>query len=165
MKITLIAAVLLLSSPAFAQSILERAAKDQIVDMGSEEPAMRQAFEKARATLDDFLVKSQKPAPGTSSYALKVAVREGPDTEYIWVNQFTWSGSAFSGRLNNEPRIIKGIKPGQLYKFDRAQIVDWTYLDAGTPRTFGNFTACALLSKESPAEAEQFKRRIGLECK
>ena len=28
----------------------------------------------------------------------------------------------------------------------------------------GNFTACALLTKEPPARAESFKRQYGLSC-
>ncbi|MEK8035074.1 DUF2314 domain-containing protein [Ideonella sp. DXS29W] len=149
---------------AFAQSISEKAAQDQVVDMKDEEPAMQRAFEKARSTLDDFLVKSKAPLAGTSSYSLKLAVRGNSETEYFWVNEFTWSGDSFTGRINNEPRLVKGIKLGQLYKFSRSQIVDWTYLDEKSRKTYGNFTACALLSKEPPGEAEELKRRYGLQC-
>ena len=155
---------LFLSAAAFAQSITERAEKDQTINMESEEPAMRQAMEKAQATLDDFLVKAKQPAAGTSAYALKVAIREGRDTEYFWVNEFTWADSSFTGRINNEPRVVMNLKVGQIYKFTRSQIVDWTYIDEKAQRTFGNFTACALLSKEPPAQAEEFKRRHGLVC-
>jgi uncharacterized protein YegJ (DUF2314 family) len=153
-----------ISCPLRAQSISERAARDQTVDMKSEEPAMRRAFEKARAALDSFLLKSKQPAAGTSSYALKVAVSDIGGTEYFWVNELTWSDDSFSGRINNEPRSVKNVKLGQLYKFNRSQIVDWTYIDEKAGKTFGNFTACAILSKEPVAEAEAFKRRYGLEC-
>jgi uncharacterized protein YegJ (DUF2314 family) len=160
----LAAALLCLPALSSAQSITERAEKDQTIDMRNEEPAMRRAMEKARATLDEFLVKAKQPAAGTDSYAVKVAVPEGPNTEYFWVNDFTWSDASFTGRINNEPRIVKNLKLGQIYKFSRSQIVDWTYIDEKTGRTFGNFTACAILSKEPPAQAEEFKRRYGLDC-
>jgi uncharacterized protein YegJ (DUF2314 family) len=158
------AALILLTALASAQSITQRAENDETTNMRSEEPAMQRAMEKARATLDDFLIKAKQPPAGTSSYALKVGIREGRDTEYFWVNEFTWSDGSFTGRINNEPRLVKNIKPGQIYKFSRSQIVDWTYVDEKNGRTFGNFTACALLSKEPPAQAEEFKRRYGLDC-
>ncbi|HEY2977162.1 MAG TPA: DUF2314 domain-containing protein, partial [Burkholderiaceae bacterium] len=105
----------------------------------------------------------QQPA-GTSSYALKVRIQEGRDTEYFWVEEFTWSDGSFTGRINNEPRLVTSIRPGQIYKFNRSQIADWKYIDAKSGKTFGNFTACALLSKQPPAQADEIKRRDGLDC-
>lgn len=132
--------------------------------MASEEPAMRQAFERARATLDDFLRKAENPSDGTTQYALKVAVSDGRNTEYFWVNRFAGSGDSFSGYLGNEPRMVKKYKFDERFSFRRAQIVDWTYIDQRTKSMLGNFTACALLTKESAADAEAFKRRYGFRC-
>ena len=125
---------------------------------------MWRATEKAQATLDDFLSKAKQLPAGTSSYALKVRVQEGRDTEYFWVEEFTWSDGSFTGRINDEPRLVKSIKPGQIVNFSRSQIADWKYLDEKTGMTFGNFTACALLSKEPPDKAKEIKRRDGLDC-
>ena len=144
--------------------ITERAHNDETTHTQSEEPALRRAAQRAQATLDDFLTKAKLLPAGTSSYPLKVRVQEGRDTEYFWVDEFTWSDGSFTGRINDEPRLVKGIKPGQIYKFSRSQIADWKYLDEKSGKTFGNFTACALLSKEPPAQAEEIKRRDGLDC-
>lgn len=159
------AAPLLFAALACTQPITERAENNETTSMQSEEAVlMRRAAEKAQATLDDFLTKAMRPPAGTNSYAVKVGIPEGRDTEYFWVNEFTWSDSSFTGRINSEPRVVKSIKPGQIHKFSRSQIVDWMYIDETSGRTFGNFTACALLSKEPPAQAEEFKRRHGLDC-
>ena len=133
--------------------------------MRSEEPALRQAAETAQATLDAFLAKAGQQPAGTSAYALKVMIQEGRDTEYFWVQEFTWSDGAFTARINNEPRLVKSIKAGQIVKFGRSQVADWKYVDDKTGRTLGNFTACALLTKEPPAQAEETKRRDGLDCR
>ena len=93
------------------------------------------------------------PPPGTSSFALKVAIRDDGGTEYFWVNQFQRIDDAYVGRLNNEPRMVKGYRLGQRIQFKHDQIVDWTYLDETQRRTHGNYTACALLSKEPPDQA------------
>ena len=160
-----IAALLpLLSTLACTQFTIERAQNDEVTHALNEEPAVRRATEKAQATLDDFLAKAKQQPAGTSAYALKVRVQEGRDTEYFWVEEFTWSDGSFTGRINNEPRLVKTIKPGQIYKFSRSQVADWKYFDEKNGKTFGNFTACALLSKQPTAQAEETKRRDGLDC-
>lgn len=149
---------------AIGQTIVERAARDEISYMGREEPAMRDAFRKASVSLDEFLSVAASPKPGTSSYALKVAVSDGRNTEYFWVNGFSRKGERFTGVLNNKPRLVKKHKLGERIEFTRAQVADWTYIDDANKRMVGNFTACALLTKEPPAQAEEFKRRYGLRC-
>jgi uncharacterized protein YegJ (DUF2314 family) len=165
MQLERIAAPLLfLSVLACTQPITQRAQNDEMTALQGEEPALRRAAEKAQATLDDFLTKAKLLPAGTSAYALKVRFQEGRDTEYFWVHEFTWSDSSFTGRINDEPRLVKSIKPGQMHKFSRSQIADWKYVDERNGKTFGNFTACALLSREPPARAEEIKRRDGLDC-
>jgi uncharacterized protein YegJ (DUF2314 family) len=149
---------------AVGQTIIERAARDEIAYMGREEPAMREAFRKAGATLDEFLSVAASSALSTSGYALKVAVSDGRNTEYFWVNGFSREGERFTGVLNNEPRLVKTHKLGERIEFTRAQVADWTYIDDAKKRMVGNFTACALLTKEPPAQVEEFKRRYGLRC-
>ncbi len=151
-------------APAFAQTAAEAAAKDDIINMSSETPEMRKAFAKAAATLPEFLKLAASPKEGTSGYALKVAISDGRNTEFFWVNNFSDDGKAFSGVLNNQPRLVKKHKMGERIGFKRSQVVDWTYLDTANHRMFGNFTACALLSQESEEDAEAFMEQYGLSC-
>jgi uncharacterized protein YegJ (DUF2314 family) len=148
----------------WSQTITERAERDEVTHMASEEPAMREAFAKAKATLSDFLTTAGNPPAGTTGFALKVAISDGKNTEYFWVNKFSSAGSVFTGVLNNEPRLVKRHKLGETISFDEKQIADWTYVDQTQRRMVGNFTACALLTKEPPAQAEAFKRQYGLRC-
>lgn len=152
------------ASGALGQTIYEKAEKDLTVNMRREEPAMRNAMEKARLTLDEFLLKAKKPAPGTDAYAVKVGIPQGNDTEYFWINDFAVSGQRFTGAINNQPEIVTSVKLGQRYSFDRGQIVDWVYVDVKKHKMYGNFTACALLTKEPASEAEELKRHYGLDC-
>jgi uncharacterized protein YegJ (DUF2314 family) len=160
----LLATVAFVACHAAAQSVVERAKADELVFMRDEEPAMQRAFEKARATLEDFLQKAKSPPAGTTSYSLKVGVRQGKDVEYFWVGNFTQTDSGFTGTINNEPRMVKSVKFGQQYSFPREHVVDWTYIDRNERRMVGNFTVCALLTKESAAEAEATRKRFGLRC-
>lgn len=149
---------------ANAQTLVERVKRDEIAHMSQEEPAMRSAFEKARASLDTFLAQAKSPAPGTDRYALKVAISDCQNTEYFWVVDFSGDGKQFTGVLNNEPRLVMKHRYGEKIAFRRDQIADWTYMDAPQRRMHGNFTACALLTKEPPAQAAEFKRQYGLRC-
>lgn len=152
------------SFAACGQSISERAQNDDVAYVDDDDPAMTRAFEKARATLDDFLQLAQAPKQGTEGYALKVAVTDGENTEYFWVGDFEARGDELSGVLNNEPETVKKYKFGERFTFTRDQVVDWTYMEPATPRMHGNYTACALLTHEDPQEAEEFKRQYGLHC-
>jgi uncharacterized protein YegJ (DUF2314 family) len=161
--LALLFAALAISS-ADAQTTIEKAERDELAFMQSDDPSMKRAFEKARATLDNFLRIASAPAPGTSSYALKVKVSDGQSTEYFWVSDFERSGNQFTGTLANEPRMVKKFKNGQRIQFGRNKIVDWTYIDASRKKMLGNFTACALLTKETPDEARKFRQMYGLDC-
>jgi uncharacterized protein YegJ (DUF2314 family) len=158
------APLLLLSILACTPFTGERARHDEVANLQSEETALRRGMEKAQATLDGFLAKAKQQPAGTSGYALRVKVEEGRDIEYFWVDAFTWSDGSFTTTINNEPRLVKGVKPGQVYTFGRSQVADWKYLDEKSGKTIGNFMACALLSTQAPARAEEIRRRDGLDC-
>lgn len=149
---------------AHAQNLVDRAKRDEIAHMSREEPAMRKAFEQAKASLDTFFAQAKAPATGSDSYALKVAVSDGRNTEYFWVADFAGDGEQFTGVLNNQPRLVMKHRYGEKIAFRRDQIADWTYMDTANRRMHGNFTACALLTKEPPAQAAEFKRQYGLRC-
>lgn len=147
-----------------AKSISNKAERDDITLMADADPAMQKAFALAQKTLPDFLREAANPKEGTSGYALKVGLTDGNDTEYFWMSDFVQKGDQFTATLANTPRMVRGYRPGQKVSFKQSQIVDWMYMDAGKRRMMGNYTACALLSKEPAAEAEAFKKQYGLRC-
>ncbi len=149
---------------AHAQRLGAKADRDEVSFMEDEEPAMQRAFARARSELDQFLGIARAPGPELVGFALKVGVREGADTEYFWVSNFSESSGEFTGEINNEPRIVKSVRLGQKYRFKRSQIVDWTYIDKSKRKMIGNYTLCALLTKETPEEAEAAKKRFNLDC-
>lgn len=114
--------------------------------------------------MDAFLKIAASPPPNTTSHAVKIAISDGKETEYCWILPFTRTGASFTGKLNNTPRLVAHVKEGQEIEFKKSEIVDWTYVDRSARRTYGNFTACALLTKEAPEEAAKFRKHYGLEC-
>ncbi len=129
------------------------------------DPVMARAFRMARANLDDFLELARIPPPHLRGFAVKVGVEEGDDiVEYFWINDFVQSGDTFSGKINNRPLLVKRVRAGQDYRFQRADIVDWTYIDMQTQTVHGNFTACALLARKSADVAAELRQKFGLAC-
>jgi uncharacterized protein YegJ (DUF2314 family) len=113
-------------APSHAASLVDRARKDETASMPDEDPAMRKAFDAARASLDGFLAKLKSPPTGTAGYAVKVGIRAGTDIEYPWVGNLSVDGDRLiSGRIDNEPRTVKVVKAGDTHGFARADIVDW----------------------------------------
>jgi uncharacterized protein YegJ (DUF2314 family) len=150
--------------PAAAQPIVERSRRDEVVRMQDEDPAMDAALRKAKLSLDDFLRTAASPPDNASSFAVKIAVSDGKDTEYFWIVPFTREGDSFRGTLGNTPRLVRHVRQGQEISFSKSQIVDWMYVDVDKRRLHGNFTACALLTKEKKEEAAKFRKLYGLEC-
>lgn len=156
--------VVIPAGPLHAQSRADRV-KPDASDAPKLDPAMQRAFSRARANLDEFLELARIPPPHLRGFALKVGVNEEPDVvEYFWVNDFIQSGDAFSGKINNRPLLVKRVRAGQAHKFQRADIVDWTYIDMETRRIHGNFTACALLIRKPPDLAAELRQKFGLDC-
>jgi uncharacterized protein YegJ (DUF2314 family) len=148
---------------AFSQSFMDKAKKDSAVEMNDEEPAMQKAMERARTGLDDFLRKAGSPPPDTDYYSVKVRVREGDNLEYLWLSNLTAKGEMWSGRIDNIP-MVRSVKKGQSYSFAKSEIVDWTYIDRTKKKIVGNFTTCALLTKEPPDVAQKIQKQYGLNC-
>jgi uncharacterized protein YegJ (DUF2314 family) len=162
--ITAASILISISFAACGQSVSDRAKNDQVTYVQDGDPAMNRAFEKARATLDEFFALAKSPRAGTEAYAIKVAVTDGKNTEYFWVNEFDFDGDEMSGVLNNEPENVRKYRLGERFTFKRADVVDWTYMEPAARRMHGNYTACALLTHEDPAEAEEFRQQYGLRC-
>jgi uncharacterized protein YegJ (DUF2314 family) len=149
-------------SPSAAQSLTDKAERDELAIVSSKDPVMAAAMRKARASLSEFLTTAANPTPAMRGFAVKVAVREGRNAEYFWIHPFERKGERFSGRLNNTPRSVRSVKAGQTITFSEIEIVDWTYMDGSAMK--GNYTACALLAAAPRQERETFFKKFGLDC-
>jgi uncharacterized protein YegJ (DUF2314 family) len=161
----LAATVLLFVCPvAVGQTTLDKAKNDELAFVPKNDPAMARAFDKARATLDQFLRLLRDAPLQVQSPAVKVGIADGDQTEFFWIAKLEQNGERFSGLITNQPRLVKTVRTGQRYEFARSQIVDWMYVDARSNKMMGNYTACALLTREPPDQAAAFKRQYGLDC-
>jgi uncharacterized protein YegJ (DUF2314 family) len=163
-RLALLAGAIALASlaPAAAQSLTDKAERDELAFVSRNDPAMAAAMRKARDSLSGFLAAAAAPGPSMQGFSVKVAIREGKNAEYFWIHPFERKGERFTGQLNNTPRTVRKVKAGQTIEFSEKEIVDWTYMDGTTMK--GNYTACALLASASRQERENFYKKFGLDC-
>lgn len=163
-------ALVLLGGIASAQTVLDRARRDETTSVPAGNDAMEAAFAKARATLDDFLALLDRPPPNTGVYTVKLRIVDPGNraVEYFWVRDLRRDGDGFRGRIDNTPRSVTTVRQGQVMRFTRSDIYDWMYADSNFINArrsiVGNFTLCALLTREKPDEAAAMKRETGLVC-
>jgi len=150
------------AKPAAAQKKAET--KQEVLEIDDQDPAMKAAFKKAQATLDDFLKVHAVDNPDINSPTVRVKLSEGKVTEYVWLHPFEKDGNGFKGTVNGAPSLLKKITLGSTVKFQRKDIVDWTYYELKARRMHGNFTTCAQLVKAPAAEVEALKKAYGLDC-
>jgi uncharacterized protein YegJ (DUF2314 family) len=112
--------------------------------------------------IEGVLALADTPRRGTDAFAVKVAIHENRKTEYFWISDFTRRDRAFSGRIDNIPRLVKRLRQDDVITFAESEIVDWMYRENSSLK--GNYTGCALLKQEKKRDAEAFKRRVGLTC-
>ena len=79
--IALAIAAALFVPAAGAQSLLQKADKDDLVFMRDEEPAMKKAFAKASASLNDFLAIARAPAPTPTDISKSEPNSQGDNTQ------------------------------------------------------------------------------------
>jgi uncharacterized protein YegJ (DUF2314 family) len=145
-----------------AQTISDKAQRDDIVNVAKDDPTMLAAMRKARSSLSNFLALTQAPEPKMEGFSVKVAVRDHGQVEYFWITPFERKDGQFSGQINNRPRTVRNVTFGQTITFAQNEIVDWMYMDDGKMK--GSFTTCAILKKEPRAEADAMMKEYGLTC-
>jgi len=125
----------------------------------SDDPEMIEAQAKARATLAEFWSKLERPGPGETDFALKVALPVNATAqEHIWVANVQRRGGKIFGRISNEPVDLKNVRLGQRIEIAESQISDWTYLRAG--KIVGNFTVRPILKRLPPQEVERYRAML-----
>jgi uncharacterized protein YegJ (DUF2314 family) len=159
-------AVMCLGLAACSRDSLPPVGEDGVTFMGDEAPMMQKAMARARRELDGFLELAGSPPGHLESFAVKVGLPADDDqTEYVWINGFELQPDGkYLGVINNELELTDEYQLGDQYTFAKTEIVDWTYVDSRERKMYGNYTLCALLSQESPEEADAYMKQYKLDC-
>lgn len=113
-----------------------------IVEVSADDPRMKQAVERARATWPEFLAAYE--AKAGEHFAVKAPVTHGGNTEFIWILVTALEGDHVYGELANDPGNLGSLKLGSKVSVAVADLNDWAYIDRqGKP--VGGFTIEAVL--------------------
>ena len=131
------------------ERIVERSGVQQDVAMVSASNAkMNAAMDEARRTVGQFTQAMQSAKP-EQRFTVKVRVTDGAATEYMWLSNVTFDGTAFHGTLSDDPYQVKGYKVGQEIMVKPTEIADWIVMDGDKQK--GGYTEKAIES-DAPAK-------------
>ena len=133
----------------------EKASSDKTVMVGSDDPDMKAAIEKARSGIGEFWRKLEKPGEGEGDFALKVAITDKGQTEHFWVTNVERKGGKIAGVISNSPTLVKNVSQGQHYEFTEDRISDWLFKRNG--KMVGNETMRPLLKHMPKEQAEAYQ--------
>jgi uncharacterized protein YegJ (DUF2314 family) len=124
-----------------------------------DEKKMEQAIADARSTFDEFLARFRNPQPGDEDFHVKVRIEDKHGVEHFWVSDLKLNSEPYSGKIADDPGIVKKVKLGQEYRFTLSEISDWMYMANGKMQ--GNYTLRVELESMPPKEADALKKQIG----
>ena len=131
------------------------------VEVPKDHIAMHRAVTEARRTVGEFIAALKHPAPGQDDFEVKEPFIQNGQLEHIWLSDVQFAGNRFQGRVDNQPRKIKGLKPGQLVFVKPNEISDWLYIDHG--KLVGGYTVRVQYNELSPKEKQDFDRAADFE--
>lgn len=163
----LLAALFLAIAPiaASAEGMLDRVNRGETTSVLASDPRMKAAYARARSTLPQFLKLLDDTPPYAEGFSIKMNIPAADGSEFFWIASVQRDGSGFKGVIANRPNHATHVSMGDEIRFSRRQIVDWSYRDRRTGYMEGNFTGCAIASRETPAERKRFLDAVKLRCR
>lgn len=140
---------------ADAASVIKRPGQPDCVHVTDDHKEMAEAVQKARKTMDKFIAALRSPQSSQSRFSVKKPFIEGNKVEHLWVNEVSFDGRRFHGKVDNEPVDIKGVKLGDEVTVSPEEISDWMFVQ--NDQLIGGYTIQAMSCHLSPAEKKQFE--------
>jgi uncharacterized protein YegJ (DUF2314 family) len=110
------------------------------------------AMNDARNSIDKLITEMEKGQEGFMA-SIKVKVTDKDQVEYMWLSNLKYENGTFSGKIDNDPEIVKNVSYGDQWQTPKNEVCDWIYQKDG--KLFGNYTFKASiknLSKERQSD-------------
>ena len=127
----------------------------------TDDPDIRAAMEKARATVGEFLAALQKPAPNQKQFMVRKAfpTLEAGKQQILWINSVIYDGTLLHGVADDKTAVVgAGIPLDGKVAFPPAEIADWMFNEGG--KAVGGFMLRALKHKMTEDEWAKIAERI-----
>jgi uncharacterized protein YegJ (DUF2314 family) len=98
-----------------------------IVEVGDDDPLMKQAVEQARRDWPKFVAAYE--ARAGVNFAVKAPLTHAGNTEFIWITVTSLEGDRIYGTLGNDPGNLGSLKLGSKVSVPVADLNDWCYMD------------------------------------
>ena len=103
------------------------------------------ASKKAQDELPKFLERLQHPKPG-EQFAINANFRDHATFEHMWVDHLKYDGKVITGKLADEPVLIKRLKKGEDVIIAKQVVYDWLIRSNG--KTEGGYVQQVLKKKQ-----------------
>jgi uncharacterized protein YegJ (DUF2314 family) len=128
------------------------------VAVPTEDGAMESATRAARDSLDSCIRPLSHPSPVQSDFSVKVPVREGDGTHFLWLQQISFDGSNFSGLLGPDAAEMKSHSTGERVTIASHEIADWMFVE--NEKLVGGFSLRVIRDQLSGAARTQFEKTM-----
>lgn len=117
---------------------------------------MKTAISKAKSTVAEFItVLGQN---GADSFSVKAPITDSNGTEHFWITDISFENDAFTGKIGNEPGVVKNVKEGQAWTVKKDEISDWMYTKGD--RIHGGYTIDPLLGSFPKDKADAMRAQL-----
>ncbi|MGH8095025.1 MAG: YegJ family protein [Chthoniobacterales bacterium] len=127
------------------------------VQVGDKDKAMVSAVEHAQRSLGFFMAALHAKKPGDSNFEIKKPFVDGDKVEHLWINDVTYDGRNFHGKIDNQPLDVKNVRLGERVTVAPSEVSDWMFLKDG--KLMGGYTTRVLYARLSPEEKAQFDQK------
>ena len=138
--------------------VVEREGEPDVYGVVENNTQMNAAMEKARQSVDTFIKALQNPGAAQTFFSIKAKFTDGDEVEHIWLENVTYDGKKFQGKIGNEPLHIRNISLGDEVSVMPKDISDWMFVENG--KLVGGFTLRVLRNQTSGEERKKFDESI-----
>jgi uncharacterized protein YegJ (DUF2314 family) len=105
---------------------LEAPGRVPVIGVAADDPRMLAAVQEARRRWPEFVEAFERRDAG-QIFSVKVPLKEGRATEYMWVSVSALENDTIYGRLDNEPVDVKRLRAGDRVRVPFKELTDWLY--------------------------------------
>jgi uncharacterized protein YegJ (DUF2314 family) len=116
---------------------LESGGPAPVVGISPNDPRLLAAVREAKRRWPEFVAAFEQRESG-QIFSVKVPVREGKQTEFMWLSVSALENEMIYGRLDNEPVAMKRLHAGDRLRLPVRDLNDWLYTRGDT--LAGGFT-------------------------
>lgn len=88
----------------------------------------------------------------------EAALHDGDEGEHFWIVDVSYKNGVFSGKIGNDPGIVRNVKLGQTWEIKKEEISDWMYTKGDL--IHGGFTIDPLLGSFPKEKADALRSKL-----